>query len=88
MFIIYCYKNTCDPMREKQPNCPKAFLLVGSFKDKKGNSSKSFEPNFLKFCDIVRECKCQIFMWSVNSSCAKKSIKSPSEEGGNFVNKD
>ncbi len=26
-------------MRENQPNCPKAFLSVGSFKEKKGNRS-------------------------------------------------
>ncbi len=28
-------------------------------------NSKSPEPNFLKFCDIVRKCKCQLFMWSL-----------------------
>ncbi len=51
--------NKCDPTQENQPNCPKAFLSVGSFKDKKGNCSKSPEPIFLKFCNIARECKCQ-----------------------------
>ncbi len=77
----------CDPMRENQPNYPKAFLSVGSFKDKKGNNSKSPEHIFLKFCGIVLEYKCQLFMWSVNFSAAKKSIKSSNEDGGNFVNK-
>ncbi len=74
-------------MRENQPNCPKTFLSVGSFKDKNGNSSKSPEPIFLKFCNTVHECKCQLFIWSVNFSYAKMSIKSSSEDGGNFVNK-
>ncbi len=83
MFGLYCI---CDPTRENQLNYPKAFLSIGSFEEKKGNS-KSPEPNFLKFCDIVRECKCQLFMRSVNFSCAKKSIKSSSEDGGNFINK-
>ncbi len=41
-------------MRENQPNCPKVFVSVGSFKSKKGNDSKSLEPIFLKFCNIVR----------------------------------
>ncbi len=66
--------NNYDPTLENQPTCSKAFLSVGLFEDKKGNDSKSPEPNFLKFCDIVCECKCQLFMWSVNFSCAKKSI--------------
>ncbi len=77
----------CDLTRGNQPNCPKAFLSVWSFEEKKGNNLKSPELNFLKFYDIVRECKCQLFMWSVNFSCAKKSIKSSSENGGNFINK-
>ncbi len=77
----------CDPTRENQPNRPKAFLSVGSFKDKKGNNSKSPEPIFLKFCDIVYECKCQLYMWSVNFSRAEKTIKSSIENGGNFINK-
>ncbi len=73
-------------MRENQPNCPKAFLPVGSFKDKEGNNSKAPEPIFLKLCNIVCECKCQFFMRSVYFSCAEKTIKSSSEDGGNFVN--
>ncbi len=48
---------------------------------------KTSEPIFLKFCNIVHECKCQLLMWSINFSCAKKTIKSPSESGGNFINK-
>ncbi len=47
-------------MRENQPNCPKAFLSVGSFKEKRGSNSRTPEPIFLKFCDIVCECKCQL----------------------------
>ncbi len=77
--------NICDPTRENQPNCPKAFLSAGSFEEKKGNNSKLPELHFLKFCDIVRECKCQLFLWSVNFLCAKKSIKSSSEDRGNFI---
>ncbi len=65
----------------------KHFYQLGSFKDKKGNYSKLPKMIFLKFCDIVREHKCQIFMWSVNFSCARKSIKSFSEDGGNIINK-
>ncbi len=45
------------------------------------------EPIFLKFCDIIHECECQLFMGSVNFSGAEKRIKSSSEDGGNFVNK-
>ncbi len=75
-------------MRENQPNCPKAFVSsVGSFKDKKGNNLKLPEPIFPNFCEIVRECKCQLYMWSVNFSCAKKIIKLSSEDDENFINK-
>ncbi len=86
VFYLYLF-SICDPTRENQTNCPKAFLSEGSFEEKKGNNSKLPEPNFLKFCDTVHECKCQLFMWSVNFSCVKKSIKSSSEDGGNFINK-
>ncbi len=74
-------------MRENQPTLPKAFLSVELFKDKKGNNSKTPEPIFLKFCGTVRERKSQLFMWSVNFPCAEKTIKSSSEDGGNFLNK-
>ncbi len=73
-------------MRENQPNCPKAFLSVGSFKDKKGNNSKSPELVFLKFCGID-ECKCLLCMWLVNFLCPQKTIKSSNEDSGNFINK-
>ncbi len=81
LFLIY------DPMPENQPNHAKAFLSVRSFKEKKVNNSRTPEPIFLKFCDIVHECNCQLFMWSANFSCAEKTIKSCSENGGNFINK-
>ncbi len=82
----HTFRYISDPTRENQPNCPKAFLLVGSFKEKKGNNSRIPKPIFLKFRDIVHKCKCQLFMWSVNFSHAKKTIKSSSENGGNFIN--
>ncbi len=81
IFSIY------DPMRENQPNCPKALLSKGSFKEKKGTNSRRPETILLKFCDIVHECKCQLFMWSVHFSFTEKIIKSSNENGGNFINK-
>ncbi len=77
----------CDPTQENRPNWPKGFLSVGSFKDKKGNNSKLPALIFLKFRNFVRECKCQLFMWSINFSCAEKIIKLSSEDGENFINK-
>ncbi len=78
------HSNVCDLMQENQPNCPKAFLSVGSFKNKKGNNSKS--PSY-NLGDIIPEWKCQLFMWSVNFLCMERRIKLSSEDGGNFINK-
>ncbi len=85
--LVINFENRYVTKQENQPNCPKAFLSVGSLKDKKGNNSISYEPIFLKFCGIICECKYQLYMWPVNFSRAKKTIKLSREDGGNFINK-
>ncbi len=75
------------PNVRKPTKPPKVYLSVGLFKKKKGNNSRTPEQIFLKFCDIVHECKCQLLMWSVDFSYAENTIKSSCENDGNFLNK-
>ncbi len=84
--IFFPSFNRCDPAQTSQ-TVQKRFYQKDHLKKRKVITREDQNQFYWNFLIIVHECKCQLFIWSVYFSCAEKTNKSSSENGGNFINK-